>query len=120
MNNDREEESLTRPFDPSRRSTLRRLLETGGFAVAALPSLAGAEILERQIGGTPDPHKLSQDSYQALEQLVVNCWQLINQGSMEVSGRVLDAVLPHLIEIAPKNREAANLTVHGLRLRSIL
>ncbi|MGH7883850.1 MAG: helix-turn-helix domain-containing protein, partial [Candidatus Dormibacteraceae bacterium] len=120
MNNDRKEDSLTRPFDPSRRTTLRRLLETGGFAATALPSLAGAEILERQLGANPDPSKLSQDSYHALEQLVVNCWQLLDQGSPEVSKRVLDAVLSHLMEIAPGNREVAKLAVYGLHLRSIL
>ncbi|MGH7869268.1 MAG: hypothetical protein ACREP9_16935, partial [Candidatus Dormibacteraceae bacterium] len=118
--NDGKEDSLKRPFDPSRRTTMRRLLETGGFAVTALPALAGAEILERQIGGKIDPSTLSHSTYQSLEQLVFNCWRLADQGNLDMSNRVLGAVLPHLIEIAPKNREAATLAVHGLRLRSIL
>ena len=111
---------LHRPFDPSRRATLRRLLTTAATAIAAPQAFAGADLWERLSAGARNPGAMTSDTCRSLGQLLVSCWQLSNHGSLEVADQVLVGVLPQLMDLASRDREAAKLTAHGLRLRSIL
>ncbi|HEU5383632.1 MAG TPA: hypothetical protein VFV38_50170, partial [Ktedonobacteraceae bacterium] len=103
--------------DLSRRSLLQQLLGLTSLTTAFSQQ---GNPLAPLLSIPTSVRSLDAPALNMLHNLIEACWQLCNVGQMRLVEHVLAAVLPELVERAAFQRQAAQLTAHGLRLKSLL